>query len=161
MMVLHRFLHFRLSKTPQIKWFHKISTELTLGFLFDLQNGAFSSKIAPQDPPKSVTRPPKLPPRASGVHFGASGGGSWSLWDRFWSLRGGFWSVRDRFGTLRGLILVPFRVGFVQSPEKTQNLKISKNARDSPCFYYNFRRFDFVSVSFSAIARKNAKPKKF
>ena len=160
-MFLLRFFDFRLSKTQKIREFQKISKKLTLGSLFYLQNGAFSYKIAPQDPPKSVTRPPKIPPRASGVDFGASGGGSWSLWDRFWSLRGGFWSVRDRFGTLRGLILVPFRVDFVQSPEKTQNLKISKNARDSPCFYYNFRRFDFVSVSFCAIARKNAKPQKF
>ena len=84
---------------------------------------------------------------ASGIDFGASGVD--------------FGGLRGRFGTLRGLILVPFRVGFVQSPEKTQKLKISKNARDSPCFYYNFRRFDFVSVSFCAIARKNAKPKKF
>ena len=132
---LLRFFYFRLSKTQRIREFQQISKKLTFGSLFYLQNGAFSSKIAPQDPPKSVTRPPKLPPRASGVHFGASGGGSWSLWDRFWSLRGGFWSVRDRFGSLRALILVSFRVDFVQSPEKTQNLKISKNARDFPCFY--------------------------
>ena len=55
----------------------------------------------------------------------------------------------------------PFRLDFVQSPEKALNFKIYKNARDFPCFYYKFRRFDFVSVSFCAIARTSAKPKKF
>ena len=137
-MFLLWFFDFRLSETQKIRAFRKISKKLTFLYLFDLQNGAFSSKIAPQDPPKSVTRPPKIPPRASGVHFGASGGGSWSLWDRFWSLRGGFWSVRDRFGSLRALILVPFRVDFVQSPEKRKTSKFIKMRGISPVFTTNF-----------------------
>ena len=79
-MVLHRFLHFRLSKTRKIREFHKISKKLTFWSLFDLQNGAFSSKMTPQDPPSSpqeppgaILEPPGLVLGASGIDFGASG----------------------------------------------------------------------------------------
>ena len=83
------FLHFRLSNLPKIREFQKTSKNLTFGPIWDLQNGAFSYKKAPQDPPGTPEEPPK------------------KTQDPSKSLRCRFFSLRGRFGSPPGSILEP------------------------------------------------------
>ena len=83
------FLTFASQKHRKSENFRKYQKKLTLGSLFYLQNGAFSSKIAPQDPPGTPEEPPK------------------KTQDPSKSLRCRFLSLRGRFGSPPGSILEP------------------------------------------------------